>query len=73
MVGVGVKDPTIGLYSSTYATRSGMLNQVILDGANDVIFGRSPVSAWDQVIANWRSQGGEQMRQEFQQALATAG
>jgi putative aldouronate transport system substrate-binding protein len=72
MVAVGVKDPTIGLYSSTYAAKSGPLSQIILDGVNDVIFGRSSISAWDQVVANWRSQGGDQMRQEFEHAFAAA-
>jgi putative aldouronate transport system substrate-binding protein len=73
MVAVGVKDPSIGLYSTTYATKNGTLNQMVLDAANDVIFGRSSIDGWGQTVSNWRSQGGDQMRTEFEQALAAAG
>jgi putative aldouronate transport system substrate-binding protein len=72
MVAVGVHDPTVGLYSATYATKNGSLNQMVLDAANDVIFGRSGIDAWVQVVSNWRAQGGDQMRGEFEQALAAA-
>lgn len=72
MVTVGVKDPTIGLYSTTYAIKNGTLNQMVIDAANDVIFGRSRIDSWGQVVSNWRTQGGDQMRGEFEQAFAAA-
>jgi hypothetical protein len=36
------------------------------------VLGRQPVSSVDDVISQWKSQGGDQMRTEFQQAIADA-
>ena len=34
--------------------------------------GRAPVSSFDQLIRDWKSQGGDQIRAEFEQAIAAA-
>jgi putative aldouronate transport system substrate-binding protein len=68
-VPLGVKDPTLGLYSTTDADKRAVLDQAVSDRMNDIITGRLPMSAYDQVVGEWRSGGGEQIRKEFQQAL----
>jgi putative aldouronate transport system substrate-binding protein len=35
-----------------------------------IVTGRAPLSDFDQVVSDWRSAGGEQMRAEYQQAYA---
>jgi hypothetical protein len=37
-----------------------------------VILGRRPMSDYDQIVADWRTNGGDQMRKEFMTALAGA-
>ena len=41
-------------------------------GVSDVIQGRRPVGDLDQVIADGRAKGGDKIRAEFQDALATS-
>jgi putative aldouronate transport system substrate-binding protein len=70
MVPALVRDPTVGLYSPTDATRGGSLIQQFSDGLLPIVTGRAPLSDFDQVLSDWRSAGGEQMRTEYQQAYA---
>ena len=63
-------DPTIGYYSPTYAAKQAALTRDLNDRLNDIIVGRQPFEAWDQAISNWRSTGGDQMRTEYEQAMA---
>ena len=65
-------DPTSTLYSQTFASKGNQLNQLVYNGIGDVVLGRSPMSAVDDVIRDWKSQGGDQMRGEFEQAIADA-
>jgi putative aldouronate transport system substrate-binding protein len=65
-------DPTSTLYSQTFATKGTQLNQLVYNGIGDVVLGRQPMSAVDDVVSQWKSQGGDQMRTEFEQAIADA-
>jgi putative aldouronate transport system substrate-binding protein len=65
-------DPTATLYSDTFASKGTGLAQLIYNGVGEVVLGRQPVSAVDQIISDWKSQGGDKMRAEFEQALADA-
>jgi putative aldouronate transport system substrate-binding protein len=40
------------------------------DGLVDFVVGRRPLSDYDQLVSDWRSNGGDQMRTEFQQAYS---
>jgi putative aldouronate transport system substrate-binding protein len=62
-------DPTQGVFSNTDATKGAILRQMITDRIQDILLGRAPISDYDQLVADWRSQGGEQIRTEYQQAL----
>jgi hypothetical protein len=42
------------------------------DGLLAIIFGRAELSSYDQLVADWKSQGGEQIRSEFERALAAS-
>jgi putative aldouronate transport system substrate-binding protein len=39
---------------------------------NDIVVGRQPLSAFDQAVKDWQDHGGNQIRREFQQAIAAA-
>lgn len=43
------------------------------DAMVGIIAGRSPLSDFDAAVADWRSNAGDQMRKEFQDAIARAG
>ena len=69
---MGVPDPTIGLYSATNASKGATLNQAITDKLNDIISGRAPLSAYDQMVQDWRANGGDLIRKELQDAVQKA-
>ncbi len=69
LIDVGVADPTYGKYSPTAASRGVVLDQLIFDRVSGIAAGRAPMSDLDQLISDWRSQGGETVRNELQQAL----
>jgi putative aldouronate transport system substrate-binding protein len=64
-----VPDPTLSLFSDTWSRKQGQLGTIINDARNDILSGRKPVSAWDDVIQQWRSTGGDKVRTEFEEAL----
>lgn len=61
-------DPTVGLYSPTWSDRQATLVQLVADRLNDILSGRTPMSGLSQLVSDWRSQGGDTARKEFQQA-----
>jgi putative aldouronate transport system substrate-binding protein len=63
-----VQDPTEGLYSTTDQNKNGQLTQLLADGLRGIVTGQSPLTALNQVLADWRAAGGDQMRLEYQQA-----
>jgi putative aldouronate transport system substrate-binding protein len=67
--GMGIPNPVVGLYSQTNAQRAASLNQAMGDGLLAIIFGRSDISSYDQLVSSWRSQGGDQIRTEFERGL----
>jgi putative aldouronate transport system substrate-binding protein len=71
MAQVGVNDPSIGLYSNTDANKSNVLNQAMLDGITEIVKGTQPLSSLDQLVQDWRTNGGDQIRAELEQALAS--
>jgi putative aldouronate transport system substrate-binding protein len=62
-------DPTIGLYSATNASKGATLNQAMIDRLNDIITGRVPMSAYDQAVSDWKTNGGDQVRKEYEDAV----
>ena len=66
---IGISDPTNGYVSPTAVRNGAVVNQRFSDGIRDIIVGRRPFSDYDQLVADWRTGGGDTMRKEFQDAL----
>ncbi len=69
LLAIGIDNPVVGLYSPTDAAKTGELSQLIRDRLTNIVAGRDPLSAFDSWIKDWRSRGGDQIRQEYQDAL----
>jgi putative aldouronate transport system substrate-binding protein len=65
-----IPDPSLGLISTTNQSKGGVLLKNFTDGLVDFVVGRRPLGEYDQLVSDWRSNGGDQMRAEFQQAYA---
>ncbi|MBV9322590.1 MAG: extracellular solute-binding protein [Chloroflexi bacterium] len=70
IIPVIIPDPSLGLISTTNQSKSGVLLKNFTDALVDFVVGRRPLSDYDSLVSDWRSNGGEQMRTEFQQAYA---
>ncbi|MFG1707801.1 extracellular solute-binding protein [Nonomuraea sp. M3C6] len=64
------RNPAAALYSETAVNKNGTLAKIIDQAELDIVSGRKPVGYWDEVVANWRRQGGDQIRREYETALA---
>ncbi|MBV9579070.1 MAG: extracellular solute-binding protein [Chloroflexi bacterium] len=73
MLASGIADPTVPLYSPTNGSKGGPLSQTFQDGLTDIVAGRRPFSDYDQLVGDWRSAGGDQIRAEYEQALQQTG
>jgi putative aldouronate transport system substrate-binding protein len=69
---VGLQDPTVGFYSETAGRQGLIANQRFGDGITDIVAGRRPVSDLDSLVSEWRNNGGDQVRQEYLDAMAAA-
>jgi putative aldouronate transport system substrate-binding protein len=72
VIPIGVPDPTFGLISNTQLAKGFVLQQKITDTLNGVILGRQPLTDFDQAVKDYMAGGGEQIRKEFQDAIAAA-
>jgi putative aldouronate transport system substrate-binding protein len=72
MVPLGVMDPTLGLYSPTDGAKGAPLNNAFGGVMTDIVAGRRPLTDVDQAIKDWQSNGGDQIRAEYEQGLAAA-
>jgi putative aldouronate transport system substrate-binding protein len=72
MIAVGVADPAASLYAETHAARGSIVNQGFLSAMGDIIAGRRPFSDFDGLVKDWQTSGGNQIRTEFEQAIAAS-
>ncbi len=70
---LGRDNPTIRLFSQTYVESGPSLEQFGVDRVAAMVTGRESLDNFDQAVADWRSRGGDQIREEFQQALQEQG
>ena len=68
-----VSDPTFGQVSAIDFSKGFSLNQAVNDGIIDIIVGRRPMSDYEQLIKEWQSNGGEQIRKEYTESIAATG
>ena len=43
-----------------------------MDGITDILAARRPLTDYDQLVKDWQTNGGNQIRSEYQQAIAAA-
>jgi putative aldouronate transport system substrate-binding protein len=67
-----VTDASVGLYSPTNATKGASLTQAMTDGVNQILFGRAPVDSLDQLVKDWRANGGDTIRSELEKEFSAA-
>ncbi len=70
---IGIDNPALTLYSPTNVSNGPALNQFGVDSINAIITGRSTFEELDAAIAGWRERGGDQIRSEYEEALAQQG
>lgn len=67
---MGISDPTVGLASETQSTEGAVLDQLISDRLLAIVSGKAPMSAYDQMVSEWKSRGGDKVRAEYEEALS---
>jgi putative aldouronate transport system substrate-binding protein len=65
-----VADPETGLRSATRTSKGAELNRIVGDAVGAVVFGRKPVSAWKDAVAQWRQAGGDKIAEELAKEYA---
>lgn len=65
-----VPNPTIGLFSNAYSTKNAALSTLLTNAQTQILQGHKPVSSWDDTMKQWRAQGGETIRKEYEQGFA---
>lgn len=65
-----VPNPALTLPSATYAERGAELDQLINDAVIKYIMGEIDEAGYQAEIDRWRSSGGDQMIQEYEEAYA---
>ena len=70
LLAIGSEDPTWGTFSPTFLSRGTPLETTFIDGMNDIVSGRRPISEFDQIVKDWVNNGGEQMRKEYLDLMA---
>ncbi len=66
---VSIKDPTLGLYSPTFVSQGPTLFQLTHDRLISIISGRASLGDLNVFIGDWKKQGGDQIRKEYEQAM----
>jgi len=70
---LGIDNPALTAFSPTNTSKSAELNQLGLDRVTAIVTRRAPLTDLAAYIQEWRSRGGDQIRQEFQDSLNTGG
>lgn len=60
-----IHDPSIGLYSDTWSRDGASAGKIMSDAISAVIFGRKPLSAYDEAVKSWKSKAGDKIAAEF--------
>jgi putative aldouronate transport system substrate-binding protein len=71
-VSLGVLDPTMGFYAPTNYTRGTVAEMSFRQAVVDVVVGRRQFNEWEQIVKDWRSAAGDQVRKEYLDAFAAA-
>lgn len=66
----GIQDATIGLYSPLAIEKSREVDTIMNDLISEIIRGQKTMTEWDAGVEEWRSAGGDQIRQEYEAAFS---
>lgn len=69
---IAIDDPTLGLYAPTAYRAGATAEKTFNDGVAAIILGREPLSSFDGLVRNWQSAAGNQMREEYLEAMNRA-
>jgi putative aldouronate transport system substrate-binding protein len=70
---IAVADVTLGYYSPTQASSAGkQAEQAWIDGLNSIMVARDDMSGFDQLVKNWQNAAGNQIKKEYNDAIAAA-
>ena len=72
LIPIGVPDATLGYYSPTNNAKGIQLKLKFNDGLSEILQGSRPLSDLDQLVSDWQSNGGEDIRKEYLKAMAGA-
>lgn len=72
MVPGSVEIASVGLTSEADATKTAGLDKKMRDLQAEVIQGRKSMADWDAGVVQWRKDGGDEIRREFEAAFAKA-
>lgn len=67
------ENPAQGLYSNTAATDGASANSAHTSAVNEIIQGRQPFSALDDLIATWLTAAGSGIKRDFEEQLQAGG
>ncbi len=70
MAAVAITNPTAGLYSATQGEQGAELGQYLADTYTAIVTGREPIEMLGEMISEWQSRGGDQIRQEYEESIA---
>jgi putative aldouronate transport system substrate-binding protein len=68
----GIPDPTDGYYAPTFYGRGATAETAFFDGVREIVLGRKPMSEYDDVVREWNSTAGDQVKREYMDAMAAA-
>lgn len=65
-VPTGVRNAADNLFSDSDSTIGATLNKTMADLQAEIIQGRKSIADWDNAVAQWKSQGGDKIRAEYE-------
>lgn len=65
----GLPLPTVGLFSDTDVSKGAALTKSLRDVIADIVQGRKKLSDWKTAVADWKRQGGDAIRAEYEQSF----
>jgi putative aldouronate transport system substrate-binding protein len=72
ILSIGIDNPAANLFSETAIKESGTLGQLVADTIASVVQGREGIEAVDTLVSDWKSRGGDTIRQEYEEAYAAS-
>jgi putative aldouronate transport system substrate-binding protein len=69
---LGIDDPTNGFYAATQYSKGNVADIAFNDGVRAIELGQRPLSDYDTLVKEWQTAAGDQIRNEYMEAIAAA-